>query len=285
MTNATWRDFWLNEGFTVYIERRIVEDIYGEERARSKRCSATRNSRRSRPALARDQILHIDLDGRDPDEGMTQVPYERGPLPDRAGTGLRPRPDSTPSSSVTSIATPSRASPRPISSTTQGESLSARPPAAAGSTSTPGSRLRASRRRCRADSARLDAVDKLASEWTAGKVTARDLPGKDWSTQEWLRFLRALPEDSVATAGGTGHRVWPHGSRKRRDRAQWLLIAIRNGYRAGGRPSRSLLDVDRPAQIPDAALSELAKTPKGREGQSHLARARPYYHPTWVGVS
>ena len=33
VTNATWRDFWLNEGFTTYIERRIIEDIYGHDRA------------------------------------------------------------------------------------------------------------------------------------------------------------------------------------------------------------------------------------------------------------
>ena len=82
VTNATWRDFWLNEGFTVYLERRIVEDLYGVERA----------SDRGRPrhpgaALmdadprlpAADQVLHIDLAGRDPDDGMTQVPTRRGP--------------------------------------------------------------------------------------------------------------------------------------------------------------------------------------------------------------
>ena len=33
VTNATWRDFWLNEGFTTYLERRIIEDIYGHDRA------------------------------------------------------------------------------------------------------------------------------------------------------------------------------------------------------------------------------------------------------------
>ena len=32
VTNATWRDFWLNEGFTVYIERRIIEELYGRDR-------------------------------------------------------------------------------------------------------------------------------------------------------------------------------------------------------------------------------------------------------------
>src|SRR5262249_26614106 len=33
VTNATWRDFWLNEGVTTYCERRIIEDIYGPDRA------------------------------------------------------------------------------------------------------------------------------------------------------------------------------------------------------------------------------------------------------------
>ena len=33
VTNATWNDFWLNEGFTVYFEIRIMEALYGKERA------------------------------------------------------------------------------------------------------------------------------------------------------------------------------------------------------------------------------------------------------------
>src|SRR5262249_12144117 len=32
VTNATWSDFWLNEGFTTYIEHRIVEEVYGRRR-------------------------------------------------------------------------------------------------------------------------------------------------------------------------------------------------------------------------------------------------------------
>ncbi len=33
VSNATWRDFWLNEGFTTYLERRIIESLYGRDRA------------------------------------------------------------------------------------------------------------------------------------------------------------------------------------------------------------------------------------------------------------
>ena len=33
VTNATWGDFWLNEGFTTYFENRIMEALYGKDRA------------------------------------------------------------------------------------------------------------------------------------------------------------------------------------------------------------------------------------------------------------
>ena len=45
VTNATWNDFWLNEGFTVYLELRIVEALYGRR--------ARRDARGLRPAPAR----------------------------------------------------------------------------------------------------------------------------------------------------------------------------------------------------------------------------------------
>ena len=46
VTNATWSDFWLNEGFTTYVERRIMEEVFGAETARRWRpCWAARTSR------------------------------------------------------------------------------------------------------------------------------------------------------------------------------------------------------------------------------------------------
>ena len=33
MTNGTWNDFWINEGFTVYFENRIMEAVYGADYA------------------------------------------------------------------------------------------------------------------------------------------------------------------------------------------------------------------------------------------------------------
>jgi leukotriene-A4 hydrolase len=79
VTNATWRDFWLNEGFTTYIERRIQEEIYGERRARMEAAIEMSELRREMARLPEsDQVLAVDLDGRDPDDGCTLVPYVKG---------------------------------------------------------------------------------------------------------------------------------------------------------------------------------------------------------------
>ena len=33
VTNSSWKDMWLNEGFTTYVQGRIVEAVYGKELA------------------------------------------------------------------------------------------------------------------------------------------------------------------------------------------------------------------------------------------------------------
>jgi len=81
VTNATWSDFWLNEGFTVYLERRILEKVFGAERAEMEAVLGRRELDREMAGLPeRDTVLHLDLAGRDPDEGCTLVPYEKGAL-------------------------------------------------------------------------------------------------------------------------------------------------------------------------------------------------------------
>jgi len=81
VTNATWSDFWLNEGFTVYFEQRIMEAVYGRERALLERELAFDALERELDELEpRDQVLCIDLDGRHPDDGFSAVPYDKGSL-------------------------------------------------------------------------------------------------------------------------------------------------------------------------------------------------------------
>jgi leukotriene-A4 hydrolase len=81
VTNASWSDFWLNEGFTTYFENRIMEAIYGPERARQEAALSWDDLQAeldelgpTSPATA----LHLDLSGQDPDAGMTSIAYDKG---------------------------------------------------------------------------------------------------------------------------------------------------------------------------------------------------------------
>ena len=81
-TNATWADFWLNEGMTTYATTRIVEAVYGPKVAAQQialghdamRTAITDNG----GATGADTRLHIDLKGRAPGDGLTDIAYEKG---------------------------------------------------------------------------------------------------------------------------------------------------------------------------------------------------------------
>jgi len=81
-TNATWADFWLNEGMTTYATTRIVEAVYGPKVA-GQQISLGHDAMRKAiedngGAGGADTRLRIDLKGRNPDDGLTDIPYEKG---------------------------------------------------------------------------------------------------------------------------------------------------------------------------------------------------------------
>jgi leukotriene-A4 hydrolase len=83
VTNATWDDFWLNEGFTVYFENRIMEKIYGKEVANILALIEFQELEAEIEEIhesdhPEDTYLKLALNGRDPDEGMTQIAYVKG---------------------------------------------------------------------------------------------------------------------------------------------------------------------------------------------------------------
>ena len=78
-TNATWADFWLNEGMTTYATGRIVEAIYGPKTATQEIALGVDSLNKEIITLApADTRLHIDLKGRSPDDGLTDIAYEKG---------------------------------------------------------------------------------------------------------------------------------------------------------------------------------------------------------------
>ena len=81
VTNATWDDFWLNEGFTTYIEYRIMEEIYGAPYTTMIEQLGRQTLHRELEEVdvdEKDTALKIDLANRHPDAGPTYVPYEKG---------------------------------------------------------------------------------------------------------------------------------------------------------------------------------------------------------------
>lgn len=82
VTNATWNDFWLNEGFTVYFEQRIMEAMYGRDYSEMLTSlsldglkSEVEEFMTSKPE---DTRLKLDLAGRNPDDGVTSIAYDKG---------------------------------------------------------------------------------------------------------------------------------------------------------------------------------------------------------------
>ncbi|RHW19013.1 M1 family peptidase [Sphingomonas gilva] len=83
VTNATWNDFWLNEGFTSYFENRIMEAMYGKRRAAMEADLAWTAMQEAVEEVggpaSPDTQLHLNLTAdRDPDAGMTQIAYDKG---------------------------------------------------------------------------------------------------------------------------------------------------------------------------------------------------------------
>ncbi len=81
VTNASWRDLWLNEGFTSYVENRIMEAVFGRERAVMEQALSVQGLLAEMQTLpVGDTQLYIDLAGRDPDDAFSNVPYIKGQL-------------------------------------------------------------------------------------------------------------------------------------------------------------------------------------------------------------
>jgi leukotriene-A4 hydrolase len=288
VTNATWRDFWLNEGFTVYFENRIMERVYGSERARMERVLAIADLEREMKDLApRDQVLHIDLAGRSPEDGFSGVPYTKGALflsrveelfgRERFDRFLRAWFDGHAFESVTTgqflafldreLLSKDRAQAAKLDLHAWIEE--------------PGLPADAPRPR----SETLARVDGEIARWRAG-ARARDLETRGWATQQWLHFLEAiagnldparmadLDQAFGLTATGNSEVV-----------DVWLRLAIANRYPAAdARLEEFLTGVGRRKYL-EPLYKELAKTPEGlARAKAIYAKARPRYHAVSSGT-
>lgn len=309
VTNATWDDFWLNESFTVYLERRIQESVNGRALAEREAALGLRGLQEELDMLEEDdEILHVDLKGRDPDEGFTEVPYEKGALflLHLEQTFGRARFDHFLRSYFNYFAFQSITTEQFLAYLKQNlldkyPALAARVPVDDW-IENPGLPASAPKPTSQ-DAAR---VEGPAKRWLRGEISATQIPADGWTTQERLHFLNFVQNafEPPPSAGGPvadGYGTQPSQTEKSRlmgelDRAfnltrsgnseiasQWLLMSIRNKYEpAYPRLEEFLLSVGRRKFI-RLLYQELTKTPEGRKRALEIyRRARPMYDPISV---
>ncbi len=290
VTNATWASIWLNEGFTTYVEGRLVEELYGREVADME---LVVGQEQLRDSIATDlapenQILAPPpIPGQDPEAALGDAAYIKGQwfllfLEERYGRDvfdafLRSWFDSHAFASVDSAQFkrfleaelvakhPGKTTPAELHTWLHEPGI---PPFATW-----------------AKSARFAAVDAAAADWQAGKVTAQALPTSGWGTYQWVRFLLRLPKELPAEKVAeldAAHRIT--GTPNPEIAQRWYPLSVRSDY-AAARPEirKYLLSIGRRKLIMPI-YEALAETPEGLAfAQATFAEARAGYHPITIG--
>ncbi|MET0332184.1 MAG: M1 family metallopeptidase [Dyella sp.] len=197
VTNAEWRDGWLNEGFTTYVQGRITEAVYGKTLADEEALLSARALQKSIGTLpANAQKLAPDPRGVDADDALSDVVYDKGSwflrtLEQSYGRAvfdayLRSYFDHFAFQSITTEQmlaymkanlvdkNPGKLGWSAIHAWVYDSGLPKDAPLP--------------------DSPRFDAIDRARTAFLAGSLEAAQLDAKDWNTQEWMYFLDRLPD-------------------------------------------------------------------------------------------
>jgi aminopeptidase N len=292
VTNATWADFWLNEGFTTYFENRIMESLYGPQRAAqglalgSDDMAAAIEEAGGVNAAA--TTLHIDLAGKDPDEGMTDIAYEKGALflrtieqavgRERFDAYLRSYFDRHAFQPMTAslFLADLRKNLLKGDEALEGKLMldqwvykpgipanAVQPPAGA-----------------------FAAVDQAVKAYAAGGATTA-VPFARWNTAERLRFLNALPREMPAERLSALDLAFGlSGIRNNEVLFAWLKLAVNNRYQpAVPAVERFLTGMGRRKFAAPLYEALLAEGEWGRPIAERIyARAKPTYHPVTSGT-
>jgi aminopeptidase N len=290
VTNATWNDFWLNEGFTVYFELRIMEALYGPERMAMLEVLGRRELIDEIAGLgagSKDTHLRLSLAGRNPDDGMTAVPYNKGAALLRLieHTVGRARFDAWLRSwfgrrAFTSATTDDFVADLRANLLADDAALEARLTLPAW-LDAPGIPPNATQ----PTAAAFDAVDGAVRRFAAG-TPASQLDTKGWDTQQWLRFLGGLPEGvSAAQIADLDRAFGLSTSGNSEILFAWLRIAIRHHYEPAVPALEHFLTSQGRRKFLRPLYDDLMKTSWGPAiARRVYQQARPTYHAVSVAT-
>ncbi len=285
VTFSTPKDSWLNEGFTSYVENRIVEDLYGKPAADMEKVIARNELAAEYKEIDPKLQVLAQRPGTvsNPDDSSSSTVYTKGAwflqfLEERYGREvfdpfLKGYFDhfafqSIPTTTFVEYAKANLLDKYPgkVSEAELDEWIyQSGVPADAPKTVSP----------------RFDAVDAARKAWLdAGTLPAKDATAK-WSTQEWVHFLDGMPEtlkpEQLAALDAAYHFTGtPNGEIAQR----WYPLAVRSGYPQANEAIASFLERIGRRKLIMPTYNELVKTPEGLKlAQDTFAKARPGYHP------
>jgi len=291
VTNASWKHFWLNEGFTTYVTTRIVEQLYGAEIADM---NLQVEQEEAVASLAEIPLGKQALVTRDPDtssehyadEGLV---YPKGAwllrtLEQRAGREvfdpfLRGWFDQHAFQSATTDE---------FVAYLKKNLLDAHPelmPEAELNEWLYGVGIPATARHVQ--SPRLAALDTQRAAWLKGELPTKDLNGKNWIALEWMHFLNDIDGKATAAQMAELDQTFGLGKSGNNEIAfRFFLGSIKAGYRGVREPMQAfLLSVGRNRFVVPL-YTELLKNPDDKAwAKAVYAKAREHYHPlTQVSV-
>src|SRR5471032_325734 len=288
VTNASWKHFWLNEGFTTYVTTRIVEKLYGEEVAEM---NLQVEQEEAMASLAEIPPAKQALITRDPDTYAHTytdggLVYPKGAwflrtLEQRAGREvfdpfLRGWFDQHAFKSATTDefvvylkknlldAHPDVMAPAELDEWLYGAGI----PASARHSASP----------------LLAALDAQRSAWLKGELPTRDLNGKNWIALEWMHFLNDIDGKANATQLRELDQAYALGKSGNNEIAyRFYLASIKAGYNVREPLTSFLMSVGRQKFVVPL-YTALLKNPGDREwAKSLYAQAREHYHPVTQG--
>jgi leukotriene-A4 hydrolase len=289
VTNSTWKDIWLNEGFTSYVENRIVDEVYGIEQAQMENVNAQFGLGEDLKEIAApDQVLALaPLTGRDPDEALTQVAYTKGQwfLMDLERRFGRVVFDAFLKRWFTTHAFTSTSSDE-FERFLNVELLSKHPgKISVGEVQEWLHKSGIPSFAMPAQSTRFEQVDQQLAQWLKGNLPAAELETQAWTSHEWMRFIEKMPETlSIKQIQNLDTAFAFTGTPNPEIAQRWYPLTVRSNY-VLARPAIEayLMHIGRRKLIMPT-YSALAKTDEGLAfAQTVYAKAKPGYHPITQG--